>query len=319
MKHLIPVFLILTILSACKEKEPPPEYALVIHGGAGTILKENMDEALEKEYMLKLEEALQVGKSVLENGGTAVEAVERTIRVMEDSPLFNAGRGSVFNELGRNEMDASIMNGADLNAGSVAGVSTIRNPVSAARRVMEQSPHVMLTGGGAEKFAAEQGLETADSAYFFVESRWNAFLRAQAAEKNGTVGAVALDRDGNIAAGTSTGGMTDKMWGRVGDAPLIGAGTYADNGTCGISCTGHGEYFIRNVVAFQVAALMKYRGMSLGEACHEMINVRLKNIGASGGAIALDRKGHIVMEFNTAGMYRGYIRSDGTRDIKIYR
>ncbi len=301
-----------------------PAYALVVHGGAGTILRENMDAETEAEYRAKITEALHRGRDVLDRGGSAVDAVEATIRVMEDSPLFNAGKGAVFTEAGVNEMDSSIMDGRDLNAGAVAGVKTIRNPISAARAVMEKSPHVMLAREGAEAFAAEQGLAIVDPEYFFTKTRWDALQRAleQKAEaddeKHGTVGCVALDREGNLAAGTSTGGMTMKMWGRIGDSPIIGAGTYANNETCGVSATGHGEYFIRNVVAYDIAARMQYLGESLDEAARFVIHDRLVSQGALGGVVAMDREGNISMPFNTSGMYRGYLKSTGEEEVLFY-
>jgi L-asparaginase / beta-aspartyl-peptidase len=302
-----------------------PDYALVIHGGAGTILRENMDEETEAKYRAKLTEALHVGRDVLAKGGSAVDAVEATIRLMEDSPLFNAGKGAVFTEDGVNEMDSSIMDGRDLNAGAVAGVSTVRNPISAARTVMEKSPHVMLAREGAEAFAAEQGLTIVDPEYFYTESRWEALQRAlekrevAADEKHGTVGCVALDREGNLAAGTSTGGMTMKMWGRIGDSPIIGAGTYANNETCGVSATGHGEFFIRNVVAYDISALMQYKGMSLMDAANFVIHDKLVPQGAAGGIVAMDKHGNVAMPFNTSGMYRGYLKSTGEEAVYLYK
>jgi len=303
----------------------PISWAIVIHGGAGTILREKMDAETEAAYRAKLSEALAVGGTILERGGASLDAVEATIRVLEDSPLFNAGKGAVFTAAGTNEMDASIMDGRDLNAGAVAGVKTVRNPISAARAVMEKSPHVMLAGDGADTFAAAQGLAIVDPAYFHTERRWQSYLKAKAKQeasdpdaKHGTVGCVALDQRGDIAAGTSTGGMTLKMWGRIGDSPIIGAGTYADNGTCGVSATGHGEFFIRNVVAYDISALMKYTGLSLPEAADKVIMGKLVDQGAEGGVVALDAEGNIAMVFNTKGMFRGYRKSDGTGRIEIF-
>ncbi len=297
-----------------------PEYVLVIHGGAGTILKENMTSEKEKAYLKKLGEALDAGEQVLKTGGSSLDAVTQAILVMENSPLFNAGKGAVFTAEGVNEMDASIMNGKDLNAGAVTGVRHIKNPILGARAVMEKTPHVLLAGAGAEELALKEGLEMADSSYFFTESRWENYLKVkEKAEKHGTVGAVALDKYGNLAAATSTGGMTYKMKGRVGDSPIIGAGTYADNNTCAVSATGHGEYFMRYVVTYDITALMKYKGFSLKEATEEVIMRKLKNVGGDGGVIAVDKDGNIAITFNTAGMYRGYTRSDGERGIMIFK
>jgi len=309
------------------------EIAIVIHGGAGTILKENMTPEMEAEYRGKLTEALEVGFRLLKGGASSVDAVEATIRTMEDSPLFNAGRGAVFTSQGRNEMDASIMDGSTLNAGAVASVTKIKNPISAARKVMTASRHVMLVGAGAEMFAREQGLEMADSAYFWTERRWESLQKAKEREasksdtrlvpeqstdeKFGTVGCIALDKNGNIAAGTSTGGLTNKRWGRVGDSPIIGAGTYASNETCGVSGTGVGEYFMRGLIAYEVSALMAYRGMNLDDAATAVLD-KLTKMGGSGGFIALDGQGHVAMPFNTAGMYRGYVKADGIVHIYMY-
>ncbi|MFA5418079.1 MAG: isoaspartyl peptidase/L-asparaginase [Bacteroidales bacterium] len=322
MKKLSFLFLALILLGCAPSPAPKQSaWALAIHGGAGTITKESMTPELEQQYQEKLAEALQAGSGILKNGGTSLEAVCAAINVMEDSPLFNAGKGAVFTAEGVNEMDASIMDGENLMAGAVAGVKHIKNPILAARAVMKKSPHVMLTGDGAEKFAEEQGIELVDSSYFFTETRWNSYLKAHekaSKEKFGTCGAVALDVHGNLAAGTSTGGMTYKMKGRVGDSPIIGAGTYADNNGCAISATGHGEFFIRNVVAFQINALMKYKHLSLDEAARYMIFEVLKPMGGEGGVIALDTLGNISMPFSTAGMYRGCITSDINAEVKIY-
>ena len=304
-----------------------PDYALVIHGGAGVILREKLDPETEQAYRAELLEALKTGEKILAGGGTSLDAVEAVINLMEDSPLFNAGRGAVFTEAGKNEMDASIMTGHDLNAGAVAGVTTVKNPISAARRVMTHSEHVMLAREGAEAFAAEQGLEIVDPSYFRTEPRWESYLKLKAEReptagdgdgKHGTVGCVALDKQGNIAAGTSTGGMTLKKWGRIGDSPIIGAGTYANNRTCGVSATGHGEYFIRNVVAYDISALMEYRGLSLAEAADLVVKGKLVSQGATGGVVALDRQGNIAMSFNTPGMYRGFLKSSGEVGVYIF-
>lgn len=335
---LLPIIL----LSQEKKQSINKNFALAIHGGAGTILKKNLTPELEKEYTDKLNEALKAGYDTLSKGGTSIDAVVVSIKILEDSPLFNAGKGSVFTADGKNEMDASIMNGKTLMAGAVAGVRTIKNPITAARCVMEKSPHVMMVGAGAEKFAKQCKCEFADTSYFFEQKRWDQLQKIKKAEqiqldhsdttslseptdidlkdkKFGTVGLVVLDQYGNLAAGTSTGGMTNKKYGRVGDAPIIGAGTYANNKTCAVSCTGHGEFFIRSVVAYDVSALMEYKGLSLADAANEVVMKKLVNIGGDGGLIAIDAKGNITMPFNSAGMYRGFMKSDGTKEILIYK
>ncbi|MFQ5446560.1 MAG: isoaspartyl peptidase/L-asparaginase family protein [Saprospiraceae bacterium] len=308
-----------------------PAYTIVIHGGAGTILKTNMTPEREKAYTDALNAALSIGENILKNGGTCLDAVEKTINYMEDSPLFNSGKGAVFTNAGTNELDASIMDGATQNAGAVAGVKIVRNPISAARKVMEDSPHVLLAGEGADQFAIEERLDTVPNSYFFTERRWEAIEKIRAGEdkkfglikdpvdnKFGTVGCVALDQYGNIAAGTSTGGMTNKRWGRIGDSPIIGAGTYADNATCAVSCTGHGEYFIRYTVAADVAARMAYLKEPLLVASDYVVNKKLVEKGGEGGLIAVDAKGNVAMVFNSKGMYRGYARP-GSREVKIYK
>ena len=292
-------------------------YGLVIHGGAGTITREKMSPEKEAEYRRKITEALTVGYEILEKGNSSLDAVEAVVRIMEDSPLFNAGKGAVFTNAGTNELDASIMDGSTLQAGAVAGVKTVKNPISAARKVMEKTWHVMLSGDGADHFAAEQGLEIVDNNYFYTERRWNALKKAQEEEKHGTVGCVALDKKGNIAAGTSTGGLTNKRWGRVGDTPIIGAGTYANNETCGVSGTGQGEYFIRGNIAYDVSALMIYRSLTVNDAAGQVID-KLSGRGGRGGLIAMDKNGNIAMSFNTEGMYRGYRVNGSESVIKIY-
>lgn len=322
------IFLLFIGITSCETTEKKSgeiDYALVIHGGAGTILKKNMTPEREKQYLDKLSEALQKGNEILKNGGSSLDAVTEAILIMEDSPLFNAGKGAVFTAEGKNEMDASIMDGSNLEAGAVAGVWGIKNPVLAARAVMDDTEHVMLAGEGAVQFAEENGLEMKDSAYFYTERRWKSYLKAKERasenknEKFGTVGAVALDKHGNLAAATSTGGRTYKMKGRVGDTPVIGAGNYADNNTCAVSGTGHGEYFMRNLVAYDVAALMKYKGLTLEEAAEEVVMKTLKEQGGEGGIIAVDKNGNISMTFNSAGMYRGYITSNGNSEVLIYK
>ncbi len=302
-------------------------WVLVIHGGAGGAAGQKMAEEMQQQYTTAMTEVLEAGAAVLSKGGTSMDAVETCIRMMEDSPLFNAGKGSVFTEEGKNEMDASIMDGKTLKAGAVAGVTTIKNPISAARAVMEKSKHVLLIDGGAEKFAKEQGLEIVPPSYFYTKKRWDEFQKihqqdidhkTDSVKGHGTVGAVALDTHGDLAAGTSTGGMTNKMKGRIGDTPVIGAGTYANNNTCAVSCTGHGENFIRNVVAYDVSARMEYKGQTLPEAAGDVVNVKLKSQGAEGGLIAVDRNGNIAMPFNTALMFRGSISQDGKISVEIY-
>ena len=309
---------------------------LVIHGGAGTILREKMTPEREAGIRAALAQALTTGYQILEQGGSSLDAVEAAICVLEDSPYFNAGKGSVFTSEGRNEMDAAIMDGATRKAGAVASVTGIKNPIRAARKVMEQTSHVMLVGDGAEKFAREQGLQFEDSAYFFTKERWEELQQTKEKEKAlkkeygslafphthlGTVGAVAVDAKGNLAAATSTGGLTNKRWGRVGDSPIIGAGTYADNATCAVSCTGKGEVFIRAAAAHEVSALMRFKGLSVEKAAQSVVREELVDLGGegTGGLIALDRKGHFAMEFNTPGMYRGYITKGGKPVTFIYR
>lgn len=316
-KTKLNLFLIslIILLSSCKTESLRPEYVIVVHGGAGSITREYMTPEKEKLYEQKLDEALDVGEAILKEGGSSLDAVEAAIRVMEDAPQFNAGKGSVFTELGENEMDASIMDGKSGNAGAIAGVKHIKNPITAARLVMDSSKHVLIVGDGAEKFWMSQGRELTDSSYFFTEDRWKSFMKRK---EHGTVGAVALDKDGNLAAGTSTGGMTNKMTGRVGDSPIIGAGTYADNESCAVSSTGHGEYFIRNVIAYDISALVKYRGLKLQHACQYLMKDKLWALNASGGVIAVDRDGNIAMEFNTSGMFRGYRKADGSGEVLMY-
>ena len=316
MKFLISISLAFSFL--CSEEKA--NFALVIHGGAGTILKKNMTAEKERDYKQKLEESLQAGYKVLSDGGSAMDAVEAAIHIMEDSPLFNAGKGAVFTNAGTNELDAALMNGENLKAGAVAGLKTVKNPISAARKVMEETWHVLLAGEGADKFAAEQKLEIVDPKYFFTERRWNALqkMKSDEQEKYGTVGCVALDKFGNIAAGTSTGGMSNKRWGRIGDVPIIGAGTYANNKTCAVSATGTGEYFIRSAVAHDISAMMEYKGFSLDKASKTAIK-KMGKLGGSGGVVCIDAKGNIAMPFNPKGMYRGYIKSNGKPKVYIYK
>ena len=298
-------------------KDESVEFSIAIHGGAGTITRKNMTPGKENAYRSKLKETLNVGYSILNKGGTSLDAVEATIRIMENSELFNAGKGAVFTNAGTNELDASIMDGRNLKAGAVARVKTVKNPISAARKVMEETWHVMLSGDGADKFAKEQGLDIVDPSYFYTQRRWESLKKIQV-EKHGTVGCVALDKHGNLAAGTSTGGLTNKRWGRVGDSPIIGAGTYANNQTCAVSGTGQGEYFIRGNVAYDVSAIMEYKGKSVGEAAQNVIR-KLSDMGGNGGIITMDSKGNISMPFNTAGMYRGFRKAGQAPEIFIYK
>jgi L-asparaginase / beta-aspartyl-peptidase len=315
MKYIL-FILLLSLFTACSIKNiERPEYVLVIHGGAGVMNKSDFPPELEKEYLDKLQEALDSGEAILKSGGTSLDAVTAAIIIMENSPLFNAGKGAVFAETGENEMDAAIMDGRDLSAGAVAGVRTIKNPVTAARKVMEESKHVLLVRDGAEKFAREHGVGIVDPSYFFTQKRYDALMKAQ---KHGTVGAVALDKAGNLAAATSTGGMTNKMTGRVGDTPIIGSGTYANNKTCAVSATGHGEFFMRYTVAHDISALMEYKGMTLEEAANEVIFNKLLSAGGTGGIIAVDKDGNYTMTFNTSGMFRGAVISKGQKSVAIF-
>jgi beta-aspartyl-peptidase (threonine type) len=309
----------------------PPMISIAIHGGAGVISRASMSAENECAYRADLERALDAGYAVLEKGGSSLDAVVAAVRILEDSPLFNAGKGSVFNHAGINELDASIMDGATQKAGAVAGVRHVKNPIELARMVMERSPHVMLSGEGAEEFALEQGVTLVPGSYFYTERRWKQLEEAQRAEKNervasvdedigffSTVGAVAHDKDGNLAAATSTGGMTNKRWGRIGDSPIIGAGTYADNATCAVSATGSGEYFIRAVVAHEICARVRLSGVTAAKAAHDVVHGKLVEIGGDGGVIVVDKNGALSLEFNTEGMFRGARDSSGRREVAIY-
>ena len=317
LKVTIGLWTIIGLAILLGPNETQSNFAIAIHGGAGTITRENMTAEKELAYRFKLAEALNTGYTILKNGGTSLDAVEVTIRVMEDSELFNAGKGAVFTNAGTNELDASIMDGSNLMAGAVAGVKTVKNPISAARKVMEETWHVMLSGDGADKFAQEQNLEVVDPIYFYTQRRWDSLKKTQA-KKHGTVGCVALDKHGNLAAGTSTGGLTNKQWGRIGDSPIIGAGTYANNQTCAVSGTGQGEYFIRGNVAYDISAMMEYENVSVGKAARKVIG-KLSDLGAEGGVIAMDSNGIISMPFNTAGMYRGFRIAGSPAKIFIYK
>lgn len=307
------------------------KFSIALHGGAGTLVKGMMTVELEAKYKQHLEQALKVGYGILEQGGTALDAVEKAVVELENSHLFNAGKGSVFTAEGTHEMDASIMEGKYLKAGAVSLVQGIKNPVQLARCVMEQSGHVFLAGEGAMQFAQSLGFKIESPEYFFDEFRYNQWQDIKGSDsfqldhsvkkdsKFGTVGAVAYDQNGDLAAATSTGGMTNKRFGRVGDSPMIGAGTYANNKTCAVSCTGSGEYFIRGVVAYDVSCLMEYKGLTIQEAANEVINNRVLNLGGDGGLIAVDAKGNIAMRFNTEGMYRASQNSLGHKEISIYK
>lgn len=303
------------------------KYGLVIHGGAGTILKKNMTTEKEAAYTEMLMKSLQAGNKVLEEGGSALDAVCAAINNMEDSPLFNAGKGAVLTEKGEAELDASIMDGKTLMAGSVAGIRHVKNPITLARLVMEKSQHVMMIGEGAEEFGKQFNIEMVDGSYFITKERWEQYLKLKEKskkekendEKYGTVGCVALDRNGNLAAGTSTGGMMMKKFGRVGDSPIIGAGTYANNNTCAVSATGWGEYFIRLGIARDISALMEYKNLTVSEAADEVIMKKLPSLGGDGGIIAIDKDGNIALPFNTEGMYRGYLLNGDPPVVKFYK
>lgn len=319
-------------MAFAQDQTTKDNFSIVIHGGAGTILKKNMTPAMDQAYRAILAEAITVGHAILKKGGTSQEAVEKTIRVMEDSPLFNAGKGAVLTAHGKASLDASFMDGKTLNAGAISGVSHVKNPISSAIAVMEQSPHVMLSGQGADEFAKSLGMEIVPNSYFITERRKNALKRVQENQdkqmsfydpflkdsKFGTVGCVALDKAGNLAAGTSTGGMTNKKWDRIGDAPIIGAGTYANNASCGVSATGWGEFFIRSVVAHDIAALVEYKNLDVTTASKQVLK-KVKELGGDGGVVVLDRFGNVAMEFNTAGMYRAHMNSEGELKVMIYQ
>ncbi len=328
-------FPFLTALAACLAAAMPaaahgeePMISIAIHGGAGVISKSSMSAENERAYHADLGRALDAGYAVLEKGGSSLDAVVAAVKILEDSPLFNAGKGAVFNHAGVNELDAAIMDGATQKAGAVAGVRHVRNPIELARMVMERTPHVLLAGEGAEEFALEQGMPLVPGSYFYTQRRWQQLEDAQKAERSaslsedigyfGTVGAVARDRDGNLAAATSTGGMTNKRWGRIGDSPIIGAGTYADNATCAVSATGSGEYFIRAVVAHEICARVRLSGVSAAEAARDVIHGKLQALGGDGGVIVVDAKGALSLEFNTEGMFRGARDSGGRRETAIY-
>ena len=337
MKHFLSLLVLLFVVGCTAVKDNrKPTFGIVIHGGAGTILKENMSTEMEQAYREKLAEAVATGHAILKAGGTSQDAVEQTIHVMENSSLFNSGKGAVLTADESIALDASFMDGKTLDAGAIAGVKHIKNPISAAIKVMNNSPHVMLAGVGADQFAVEQGLDTVPESYFITERRLDALKRVQEKEANqnlsfnaveeqyfknqriGTVGCVALDLQGNLAAGTSTGGMTNKKWDRIGDAPIIGAGTYANNASCGVSATGWGEFFIRSVVAHDIAALVEYKNLSIQEAS-KIVLQKVEDLGGDGGVVVLDSRGNVAMEFNTPGMYRAHMNASGELNVKIYK
>ncbi|HOI87394.1 MAG TPA: isoaspartyl peptidase/L-asparaginase [Lentimicrobium sp.] len=323
MKHMALTLLLSILMTIPQAMAQQPVWALVIHGGAGNVTPGRITPDKQVQYEAKLLEALAAGQNVLAGGGTAMDAAIAAVQIMEESPLFNSGKGAVFNADGKNELDASVMDGRTGKAGAVAGVTVIRSPVEAARRVMDSSAHVMLSGRGAEAFAREQGLELVEPSYFYTDESWQEYMkvkeRLEKEGRKGTVGAVALDKEGNLAAATSTGGMTFKKYGRIGDSPVIGAGTYASNESCAVSCTGHGEYFIRNSVAYDVSARMLYLGETVDQAATYIINEKLKSQGGTGGLIALDKNGNISTPFNTPGMFRGFVTSASGPEVKMFR
>jgi beta-aspartyl-peptidase (threonine type) len=310
--------LLIILLFSCDNKDEN-KIAIVIHGGAGIILKENISKSKEDSIINKLDEAISKGWELLKKGESSELAVIETIKILEDSPLFNAGKGSVFNSDGKVENDASIMRGYDLNAGASSGTSNVKNPITLAADVMNHSGHVFLSGKGAESFAKNRNLEIVENEYFHTKFRYNQLLNKKDEDKYGTVGCVAIDVDGNIVAGTSTGGMSNKKWGRIGDSPIIGAGTYADNNTCGISSTGSGEYFIRTVAAYQVSSLLENHDYDLKKAMSKVVHQKIGGIGGDGGMIGIDKNSNIVMDFNTPGMYRAYVNKDGQKQILLYK
>ncbi|MDP2237294.1 MAG: isoaspartyl peptidase/L-asparaginase [Bacteroidales bacterium] len=308
------------------KKETKPDYVLVIHGGAGAMERSKMSAEAEEAYKSGLMAALEAGEKILKSGGSSTDAIVAAILLLEDNPLFNAGRGAVYNEAGKIAHDASIMEGAEGKAGAVGAIGIIRNPILAAKAIMDDGRHVFLIGVGAEDFAVKAGIDTVNPSYFFTQSRWDSYEKTRQTRLDrefplnpkGTVGAVALDKNGNLAAGTSTGGMHYKRVGRLGDSPVIGAGTWADNKSCAISATGHGEYFIRNAVAHDIAARMLYGNQTLEQATDEVVMKNLKALDAGGGIIAVDKNGNIAMPFNTSGMFRGYVKAGEKANVAIY-
>ena len=330
-KKYILIFVFGFLISCTENKNQSVNFSIVIHGGAGTMEREKMSIEKELDYKKKLREALNKGYEILENNGSSERAVIEAIKIMEDSPLFNAGKGAVLDERGEVSLDASFMNGENLNAGAIAGVKTIKNPITAAYSVMKNIPQVLLISEGADQFAKEQGLDIVDNSYFITERRRSQLLKnktlsrlknkkksSPTISKFGTVGCVALDKNGNLSAGTSTGGRSNKKWGRVGDVPIIGAGNYANNKTCAISATGWGEFFIRNVVAHDISSLLEYKNLDIRKASKISLD-KVKKLGGSGGVIALDKFGNYAMEFNTKGMYRGVKDSEGNFKVSIFK
>ncbi|MDD2550959.1 MAG: isoaspartyl peptidase/L-asparaginase [Bacteroidales bacterium] len=319
---LLPFLLVFVLLSSCQtgSNKKVNDWAIALHGGAGAMIPANYTDEQVQKYEAELKNALAIGEDILKNGGSSLDAVEKVVNYLEDCPLFNAGRGAVFTNDGKNELDAAIMFGKDLTAGAVAGVGDIKNPISAARMVMENSPHVLMVGKGASLFASQNGAEIVDSSYFYTEESYRTLQRAlERDRKMGTVGCVALDTEGNLSAATSTGGMTNKRYGRVGDVPIIGAGTYANNSTCAISATGHGEYFIRYTVAHDISALMEYKGFSLDKAADDVVQRKLVDVGGEGGIIAVDKWGNVHLSFNSLGMFRAFATSSGEGCVAIFQ
>ena len=318
MKQKCKVLLVATALLLWSTIGFTQNWSIVLHGGAGGMEPADFTPEQLATYQNELKNALDIGKRILFGGGSSLDAVEQVVRYLEDCPLFNAGKGAVFTHDGHNELDAAIMDGSNLAAGAVAGVGDVKNPISLAKLVMLKSPHVLLVGKGASEFARLHGATMVDSSYFYTKPRWDDLQRVLEHEKMGTVGCVALDVNGNLAAATSTGGMTNKRWGRVGDAPIIGAGTYANNATCAISATGHGEFFIRYTVAHDISALMEYKGLSLNDAASLVVSNKLVKVGGSGGVIGVDGQGNICMVMNTSGMFRAFAKSDGQEGVAVF-
>ncbi len=352
MNKIFSLFIILIISTSCKKikeeipisKEKKVVYAIALHGGAGHIVPENFSEAKKKQYKDILNLALNTGYAILKSGGSSIEAVEKTITILEDSPFFNAGKGAVFNSEGKNKMDASIMDGKTLNSGAVAGVTNVKNPIKLARLVLNKSKHVMLSGKGAEIFGEQNGIVFKPDDYFFTKQNYDYLMQVQKKERDeklkgissnkvqpnsfdsgknnatkyGTVGVVALDKNGNLAAGTSTGGLTNKKYGRIGDSPIIGAGTYANNKSCAVSCTGVGEYYIRTVAAKEISSLVQYKNYTVQQALDTVLFKQIAGLGGKGGMIALDKNGNIAWNFNTMGMFRAFKKSTGEHEISFF-
>ena len=318
----LPFLLVFVLVWSCQtdSNQKVNDWAIALHGGAGAMKRDNYTDEQVQQYEAELQNALAIGEDILKKGGSSLDAVEKVVNYLEDCPLFNAGRGAVFTNDGKNELDAAIMFGKDLAAGAVAGVGDIKNPISTARMVMEKSPHVLMVGKGASLFASQNGAQIVDSTYFYTDKSYQALQRALNRDKKmGTVGCVALDVEGNLAAATSTGGMTNKRYGRVGDVPIIGAGTYANNSTCAVSATGHGEFFIRYTVAHDISALMEYKGLPLSNAADEVVKRKLVDAGGEGGIIAVDKYGNVHLSFNSLGMFRAFSTSSGQKGVSIFK